>query len=161
VEALHRILNSNLPQIVVSPENLNHLIDQSTRVFDPTKEFLQIRDSRVAVPLTNSRAEEGDQPTDEIEAAVARIWMDVFGHEHIGIHQQFFALGGHSLIAMQIVAKVRSFYQIDLSLRDFFAAPTIARLSAEVAGKILREIENLSDDEAGRLVQTLKADHIS
>jgi hypothetical protein len=59
------------------------------------------------------------------------------------------------------VAKVRSFYQIDLSLRDFFAAPTIARLSSEIEGRILREIDNLSDDEAGRLVQTIKADEIS
>lgn len=160
LEALKRILNSDFQQIVVSPENLNHLIDQSRRAFDPTKEFLDMRDSRIAVPLTNSRPGEGDRPTNEIEAAVAKIWMDVFGHEQIGIHQQFSALGGHSLIAMQIVAKVRSFYQIDLSLRDFFAAPTIARLSFEVEGRILREIENLSDDEAGRLVQTIKADEI-
>ena len=120
-----------------------------------------MRDSRFAVPLTNSRPGEGDRPTNEIEAAVAKIWRDVFGHEQIGIHEQFSALGGHSLIAMQIVAKIRSFYQIDLSLNAFFAAPTIARLSSEVEGGILREIEDLSDDEAGRLVQTIKADEIS
>jgi acyl carrier protein len=161
LEALKRILDSDLQQVVVSPENLDHLIEQSKRAFDPAKEFLDMRDSRIALPLTNSRPGEGDRPTNEIEAAVADIWMDVFGHEQIGIHQQFSALGGHSLIAMQSVAKVRSFYQIDLSLRDFFAAPTIARLSSAVEGRILREIENLSDDEAGRLVQTIRADEIS
>ena len=99
-------------------------------------------------------------PTNEIEATVAGIWSNVFGHENIGIHQQFYALGGHSLIAMQIVAKVRSFYQMDLSLREFFAAPTIAQLSSEIEAKIMREIESLSDDEAGQLVQTIKADEI-
>jgi acyl transferase domain-containing protein/acyl carrier protein len=161
LEALQRILNSDLQQVIVSPENLHHLIDQSRRAFDPTKEFLYMRDSRIAVPLTNSLPGEGNQPSNEIEAAVAKIWMDIFGHEQIGIHQQFSALGGHSLIAMQIVAKVRSFYQIDLSLRDFFEAPTIARLSSEVEARILRQIENLSDDEAGRIVQTIKADEIS
>ena len=161
LEALKRILDSDLQQVVVSPENLDHLIEQSRRAFYPAKEFLEMRDSGIAPPLTNSPPGEGDRPTNEIEAAVAEIWMDVFGHEQIGIHQQFSALGGHSLIAMQIVAKVRSFYQIDLSLRDFFAAPTIARLSSAVEGRILREIENLSDDEAGRLVQTIRADEIS
>ncbi|HZN45530.1 MAG TPA: KR domain-containing protein, partial [Nitrospiraceae bacterium] len=161
LEALKRILDSDLQQVVVSPENLDHLIEQSRRAFDPAKEFLDMRDSRIALPLTNSQPGEEDRPTNEIEAAVAEIWMDVFGHDHIGIHQQFSTLGGHSLIAMQIVAKVRSFYQIDLSLRDFFAAPTIARLSSAVEGRILREIENLSDDEAGRLVQTIRADESS
>jgi len=162
LEALKRILDSDLQQVVVSPENLDHLIEQSTRAFDPAKEFLDTRNSRIGVPLTNSRPGEGDhRPTNEIEAAIAGIWMDVFGHEQIGIHQQFSALGGHSLIAMQILAKVRSFYRIDFSLRDFFAAPTIARLSSAVERRILREIENLRDDEVGRLVQTIRADEVS
>jgi hypothetical protein len=49
---------------------------------------------------------------------------------------------------------------MDLSLREFFAAPTIAQLSSEIEAKIMREIESLSDDEAGQLVQTIKADEI-
>jgi len=102
-----------------------------------------------------------DQAADDIEAEVGRIWKAVFGHEQIGLHEDFSDLGGHSLIAMQIVARVRSFYQIDLSLRDFFATPTIARLSSEIEARILREIDSLSDDEAGRIVQTISADRVS
>jgi acyl transferase domain-containing protein/acyl carrier protein len=150
LEALQRILNSDLPQVVVSPQDLHQLVEQSKRAFDPAKEFLDAPATRTAA--AGELAEE-DRPGNEIEAAVADIWRDVFGHGQIGIHHEFAALGGHSLIAMQIVARVRSFYQIELSLRDFFAAPTIARLSAEVEARILREVENLSDEEAGRLVQ--------
>jgi acyl carrier protein len=99
---------------------------------------------------------EVDRPTNEIETVVSRIWTDVFGHDHIGIHQQFSQLGGHSLLAMQIVAKARSAYQIDLSLRDFFAAPSIAEFSARIEEKVILEIENLSETEAQRLVRTSK-----
>jgi len=160
LEALKRILNSDLQQVVVSPENLDHLIAESKRAFDP-KQYLQPAGAESTRPSSSARLRDEDQPTSEIEAAVAGIWRDVFGHGQIGIHQEFSALGGHSLIAMQIVARVRSSYQIHLSLRDFFAAPTIARLSAEVEKRILSEIANLSDDEAGRLAQTINAQGIS
>jgi acyl carrier protein len=138
----------------VSPENLGRLIDRS-------KPAPGVHLGAESPEQAISPSSGVDHPTNDIETEVARIWIAVFGHKQIGIHQNFSELGGHSLIAMQIVARVRSFYQIDLSLRDFFAAPTIARLSAEVEGRILREIENLSDDEAGRLVQTISADRVS
>ncbi len=153
VEAFARALNSDFSQIVVSPEDLSNLIDRSRPVPVSPGFHLGARDPEQSIPNDIAL----DQPTNEIESEVARIWIDVFGHKHIGIHQHFSELGGHSMIAMQIVAKIRSFYQIDLSLRDFFAAPTIARLSVAVERKILREIENLSDDEAGRIVQTMSA----
>jgi acyl transferase domain-containing protein len=150
LQALSRILDSDLPQVVVSPEDLERLIAESRRAFDP-KQYLQLGDT----PAMSAQPADVDQPGTEIETAVAGIWRDVFGHRSIGIHQEFAALGGHSLIAMQIVARVRSFYRIHLSLRDFFAAPTIARLSAEVEARILREIEGLTDDEAARLTQEI------
>jgi hypothetical protein len=84
LEALKRILNSDFPQIVVSPENLNNLIDQVQAGVRPTRKFLDIANSRVVIPLTDIRLGEGDRPTNEIEAAIAKIWMDVFGHEQIG-----------------------------------------------------------------------------
>jgi acyl transferase domain-containing protein/NAD(P)-dependent dehydrogenase (short-subunit alcohol dehydrogenase family)/acyl carrier protein len=161
LSAFARSLNSDLQQIIVSPEELADVLHQSEQARDHAKDFRGERNTGNSVPPGIGQSLGVALPTNKIETAVSRIWTDVFGHEHIGIHQQFSELGGHSLIAMQIVAKVRSFYQIDLSLRDFFAAPTIARLSFEVEGRILREIENLSDDEAGRLVQTIKADEIS
>ena len=114
-----------------------------------------------AIDTIGDQNGDADYPANEIEATVAQFWTDVFGHQDIGIHEQFADLGGHSLLAMKIVSKVRTFYEIDLSVREFFAAPTIAQLSFEVEMKIRREIETLSDDEAGRFVQTLEGNEIS
>jgi len=155
LEAFTRALSSDLPQIIVSPENLHNLIDRSKPAPELPRLHLIARSSERKIPLNSGQNNGVDQPTNDIEAEVMRIWIDAFGHEQIGIHQQFSALGGHSLIAMQIVAKIRSFYKIAFSLSDFFGAPTIAGLSAAITATILHEIENLSDDEAGRLLQTM------
>ena len=157
LEAFARALSSDLPQIVVSPEHLGSLIDRSKPAPAARRSHPGAPGPDQAMPLDSG----ADQAADDIEAEVGRIWKAVFGHEQIGLHEDFSDLGGHSLIAMQIVARVRSFYQIDLSLRDFFATPTIARLSSEIEARILREIDSLSDDEAGRIVQTISADRVS
>lgn len=158
LDAFSRALNSDLQQIIVSPEDLTDLLRQTGQVRDYEKTIRGNGNSGKSVPPDNGQSVLVDRPTNDTETAVARIWTDVFGHEHIGIHQQFAALGGHSLLAMQIVAKVRHEYQTDLTLREFFAAPTIAQLSAKIIERITREIESLSDDEAQQLVQTLKDD---
>ena len=93
-----------------------------------------------------------DQPTNEVEKAVAEIWRGVFGIEQLGIHHNFSQLGGHSLLAMQIVAKIRSSYQIGLTLREFFATPTIAELSSVVQARVGGEDKRLTDDQARPLV---------
>ncbi len=72
-------------------------------------------------------------PRNPTEAAIAAIWSEVLGIEQIGIHEHFFALGGHSLLASQIVARLRSAFKIALSLRTFFAAPTITGLAEKIS----------------------------
>jgi acyl carrier protein len=66
------------------------------------------------------------------EASIARIWHEVLNTSPIGIHDDFFALGGHSLSAMQLIAELRSALHVDLSPRVFFAAPTVSALAREV-----------------------------
>jgi acyl transferase domain-containing protein/acyl carrier protein len=158
LEAFVRALASGHKQIVVSPESLQRLLDLDRRGFDAAKELLKVGDERVASRSIGDPSEDLDQPTDEIQTGVARIWTEVLGHDRIAIHRQFSELGGHSLLAMQIVAKVRLEYQVALSLREFFASPTIAQLSATITEKIIREVEALSDDEAGQLVEKMNAE---
>jgi len=76
----------------------------------------------------------------------------VFGFEHISRTENFADLGGHSLLAMQIVSQIRSLYRINFTLREFFEAPTIAQLSSVVEGRILAEIETLTDRQARALL---------
>jgi NAD(P)-dependent dehydrogenase (short-subunit alcohol dehydrogenase family)/acyl carrier protein len=161
MEAFSRAFDSDLKQVIVSPENIDTLIEETREGIDLSNFSLGSAISGNATFSNRDLSGEGDQPSNAVEAGVARIWKGVFGHDQIGVKQQFAALGGHSLIAMQIVAKVRSFYQIDLSLRDFFDGPTIAQLSSRIELKIMQEIEALSDEEAGQLVKKINADEIS
>jgi acyl carrier protein len=66
------------------------------------------------------------------EAALAKIWGEVLGLEHVGINHNFFELGGHSLLAIKVVSRVRDAFQIELPVRRIFEMPTIAQLAEEV-----------------------------
>jgi hypothetical protein len=72
-------------------------------------------------------------PRSEIERSLTAIWQEVFGVEPVGIYDDFFELGGESLIALQLLNRLRTAFQMDLSLRRFFEAPTIAGLAEAMA----------------------------
>jgi len=73
-------------------------------------------------------------PRNEIERALQEIWGEALRTERLGIHDHFFEIGGHSLIATQILTRIRSALHVDLAVKDLFDAPTIAGL-AEVVQK--------------------------
>ena len=77
-------------------------------------------------------AEEFQAARNEVEEKLTTIWQEVMGLHRIGINDNFFALGGHSLMASQVVARIRDTFQIELPLRRAFEYPTIAELSLEI-----------------------------
>lgn len=98
-------------------------------------------------------------PTNDVEHAITGMFHEVLGIEHIGIHDSFFDLGGDSLQAVQVVARLRERFQVDLPLHNFFERPTVAKLAAVLTQqpepteqlddmeRLLREIESLSVEE--------------
>ncbi len=68
-------------------------------------------------------------PRSEVEKILAKIWSQVLGGEHVSILDNFFQLGGDSIRAGQIIARVRQALQVDLSVSSFFETPTIAGLA--------------------------------
>jgi hypothetical protein len=52
--------------------------------------------------------------------------------EWVGVEENFFEMGGHSLMATRVISRVRATFAVDLTLRDFFMAPTIERLAERV-----------------------------
>jgi acyl transferase domain-containing protein/acyl carrier protein len=152
LEAFKRALNSNLTQVIVSPENLELLLKESEEEFDPTKYLVQEHPAERTSRPPGTLQHEAGQPTDPVSAALLEMWSNVLGLERIGIHDNFADLGGHSLLAMQIVSRIRSLYQIAFTLRDFFEAPTISQLSSMIQTRALAEIEGLTDEEARRLI---------
>ena len=69
-------------------------------------------------------------PRNAIEQLLAEVWGEVLGRQDIGVHDDFFGLGGNSLNATQAVARLRTVLGRDVPLRVLFTAPTIAGMAA-------------------------------
>lgn len=86
-------------------------------------------------PNTLSVAEEFEAPRNDREQTIAVLWQQLLELQKVGIQQNFFDLGGHSLIAPRLIASINQAFQVALPLRALFAAPTIAEL-AQMIGDI-------------------------
>jgi len=91
-------------------------------------------------------------PGSPTEKALARIWGDVLERKQIGVHDNFFDLGGHSLLIMQVLARVREAFHVDLRMRCLFDSPTIAGLALSIEQTLLKEIDEMPEKEANRLL---------
>jgi amino acid adenylation domain-containing protein len=68
-------------------------------------------------------------PRNSVEETLVRIWREVLGIERVGVNDDFFALGGHSLRATQVVARIRDNFAVEIPLRQLFEATTVAQLA--------------------------------
>jgi len=123
-------------------------------------------------------------PRDETEKALAEIWADVLGLERVGIENKFFDLGGHSLVALQIIHRVRNVFQVELTMRQVFESPTVAQLAATITNlqlegateaatsidsfvapdeeRLLQDIDKLSDQQVDSLLSDImRAEEVS
>nr|VFJ54372.1 MAG: amino acid adenylation domain-containing protein [Candidatus Kentron sp. FW] len=73
-------------------------------------------------------------PRTSTEKALAEVFADVLGHEIVGIHDNFFRLGGDSILSIRIIAKARQ-AGYALSVQDIFRSPTVAQLARGLEGK--------------------------
>ncbi len=71
-------------------------------------------------------------PRNEVEAKLAEIWRELLEVKQVGMEQNFFELGGHSLLVLQVTARIRRIFEVELAVRSVFEAPTIAGLALEV-----------------------------
>jgi amino acid adenylation domain-containing protein len=95
------------------------------------------------------------EPRTATERVVAEIWMEVLGVEKVGVEDDFFVHGGHSLKATQVLARISQRLDEELPLRVLFESPTVAGLAAAVEAAVadaLTELEGLSDEEVAALL---------
>jgi amino acid adenylation domain-containing protein len=101
-------------------------------------------------------------PRTPVEERLAAIWGEVLGSGQVGIDDDFFSLGGHSLRATRVATRIRDAFGVDLTVRDLFEATTIRQLAVLVDGRMapdesdllaeLEKLEGLSDEEVMRLL---------
>jgi acyl carrier protein len=95
---------------------------------------------RRALPVPESGDQGGgDPPSTDLEQQIAAIWADVLGSDHVGATDAFFALGGHSLLMVEVQDRLRDLLNQEISLVDLFRFPTVRAIAA-----------HLSESETGR-----------
>ncbi len=91
-------------------------------------------------------------PRTPIEEAVAEVWHTVLKRQPTDVTESFFDLGGNSLLATQVVSRLRARFEIELPLRRFFEGSTIEALAAVVDEALLARLESMSEEEAAELL---------
>jgi acyl transferase domain-containing protein len=174
LEACRRILFlDGVPQVVVSVGDLLARINKWLRPQD-TPDALAF--AAPGVSDYHARPELRTAfvaPRNELERSIAGIWQALLGIEQVGVYDDFFDLGGHSLLGTQLVGRLRKVFEVEVPLQTIFDAPTIADLSPVIAQKqaqqtqgqdvetILAMLETLSDEEAAVMLEHLSEDELA
>jgi acyl transferase domain-containing protein len=92
------------------------------------------------------------EPSSAVEETVAEVWEDVIGFASIGIHDNFFDLGGSSLLATQILARLNETFPVTLSIREVLETPTVAGVADVVEDRLIEKVDSMSEEEVQRLL---------
>jgi acyl carrier protein len=71
-------------------------------------------------------------PTDDVEMGIVKIWQHLLGVEQVGLYDNFFALGGHSMLGAQLLASLRSAFHVEIPLPSLFEVPTVAGMAERI-----------------------------
>ena len=128
-EAFHRSLAAGIGhQVVITTHAVADIMARAREVTTDT----------IATDLdqaTDTPAASGDTstpPRTELEKAVAQVWREALGVDAVGIDDDFFGLGGNSLVAVQLIAALRKEVGVRLPMRSLFELPTVAGLAARI-----------------------------
>ncbi|TDV53609.1 non-ribosomal peptide synthetase [Actinophytocola oryzae] len=109
---------------------------------------------RAALPAPESTAVSGRAPRDHREAVLCGLFAELLGIDEVGIDDDFFSLGGHSLLVAKLINRVRGEFGVRIGIRTVFEAPTAARLAVAIGG------DGDEDGDEDRVLLPLRADGI-
>jgi acyl transferase domain-containing protein/thioesterase domain-containing protein len=125
-EAFGRVLDAAAgPVWMVTSLDLAGLLEQAGQAGAPQAEG----GAKFARPELDT---EYVEPRDDVERTIVGFWQELLGVEKVGVGDSFFDLGGHSLIAVRLFAKIKKAYQVDYPISVLFEAPTIERCAAMI-----------------------------
>lgn len=151
---LSRVLATRRPQAIVSSLPLDKLRERAARRVDtqasPSAQLFERPD------LENDYI----APRNDVERTLAGYWSELLGVEKIGVSDNFFDVGGHSLIAVRLFRMIHKTYGIDLPISVLFQAPTIAEC-ADLIGKNAAPAESADTAEAPEEADTQRIHLVS
>ena len=155
-----RIVNGDVPhQVVISTTDLRQRLGEiDAGLVDALAEPAA---EAVAEPANGSQARGGHpRPAlqtayvaaeGELQQALAALWTDMLGIAPVGVDDNLFELGGDSLLALQILGRVKKRFGVELHPAAFFKAPTVGELAVLVETRLIEEIEATVTDEGDAL----------
>jgi amino acid adenylation domain-containing protein len=109
-------------------------------------------DRQALAALTVERSTSGAAARSETEKSLVEIWAELLGVGEIGVDDDVFDLGAHSLMAMKALTQIRDRFNVNLSLRNLFEAPSVAGLAAMIESLCLLNPKNTSHGEREEIV---------
>jgi acyl carrier protein len=93
------------------------------------------------------------EPRSLIEQQLVASIAELLGLQEVGLHDNFFLIGGHSLFGAQLIARIQDTFGLDLPLRTVFDSPTVAQLAQQIETLMVKNINQMSEDEARHALQ--------
>ncbi|HEX6203938.1 MAG TPA: SDR family NAD(P)-dependent oxidoreductase, partial [Thermoanaerobaculia bacterium] len=135
---------ATVPHLLVSVDDLASVIAEY-RGFDLTKLTAAAERLRPAAPARQGSREDFVAPAGAVERQVATIFSELLGIEGVGAQDDFFALGGHSLLGIQLSARLRERFRVELPVDLIFDNPRVGALAAAVEAALAKG-ETAEDD---------------
>jgi phthiocerol/phenolphthiocerol synthesis type-I polyketide synthase E len=149
-EVFRRALASGHKQVLISTHDLPRRLaeqSQTSKQLTTGTESSQLTQSSSATSYPRPDLEtKFVQPEGTNQVHVARLWMELLGLERVGAADDFFALGGNSLLLMQVSAGLRKQLEIVISMRELFDLPTLSLVAERVDALQLLDSVAVNDD---------------
>lgn len=156
VEVFRRALSiTSMPQIVIASKPFYAIAEE----MKPVRGNAAAGTSTTPEALTNAHprpnlATPYVAPRSELEQGIAEIWGAVLGMGQVGVHDNFIELGGHSLLAVQLAARIREMFEIELSVASLYKTPTVAGLADAVVQALVGQADS---ETMAQLLQEIEA----
>ncbi|WP_424535749.1 SDR family NAD(P)-dependent oxidoreductase [Sphaerisporangium viridialbum] len=156
-DVLRRLLDTSLAgHVVVCPEglarNLRRTADLNSDVIEQ-----ELANAQLTAAGTMERFLDTPyvEPATGVEAVLASLWAQSLGVSEVGAEDDFFELGGNSLVAVQLGARMRERFDVDLPVGSLFERPTVRRLAATIEESLLEKVKAMSEREAAEVLALL------
>ena len=99
-------------------------------------------------------------PRNQVESTIAGVWQDVLGVSRVGIHDNFFDLGGNSLLGIQLVSMLRKAFLLEMPMNSIFESPTVAEQAVVISETQRKESELEELDQMLKEIEALSAEEL-